>query len=345
MSRLRNEQLWLMTGSLMILALYASGAILMWAQSILVPFVLAVLFVSLLAPLVDLQIARLNMPHIPAVTLTVIFFVIIAAALGLMLISAMETVTSKVTQYSDSFGDLLKQTLHYATTWGVDIDQKSLRHDVTTKMTDQASSFVMPAVELVTRAVLILVFVMFLLLGRIPVTRRSGIYAEIDWQIRHYIGVKVALSLTVSLLVWITLASLGLELAGVFALLTFLLNFIPVVGPVISTLLPIPMAVAQYQSLWPVVLVVAIPGAIQQIVGSVVEPKLLGRGLSLHPVTVVISLAIWGLLWGGAGMLLAVPITAILRIVLLKFESVRPIGRLLGGELPKFGNPEGMGLL
>lgn len=345
MSRLRNEQFWLITGSTMILALYASGAILVWAQSILIPFVLAVMFVSLLAPLVDVFVARLQIPHVPAVTITVCLFVVVAALLGLMLIDAMETVTSKVSEYSDSFRTLLHKALQVTENWGMQIDQKSLLNDVTTKVTEQASSFVMPAVELVSRAILILVFVAFLLLGRVPVTRRNGIYAEIDWQIRHYVGVKVALSMTAGILVWISLATLGLELAGVFGLLTFLLNFIPVVGAVVATLLPIPMAVAQYQNVWPVVAVVAIPGVIQQVIGSAIEPKLLGRGLSLHPVTVVISLAVWGLLWGGAGMLLAVPITAILRIVLLKFESVRPIGRLLGGELPKFGMVETAGLM
>jgi AI-2 transport protein TqsA len=345
MSKLRNEQLWLVTGSLMIVALYASGAILIWAQSILIPFVLAVLFVSLLAPLVDFLIARLRVPHVTAVTVAIFLFVIVAATLGLMLVGAMETVTSKVTEYSASFSFVLQRVLQYASTWGLQIDQQSLLNDLTAKMTDQAATFVLPAVELISRTVLILVFVIFLLLGRIPVTRRSGIYAELDWQIRHYIGVKVALSMATGLLVWITLSTIGLELAGVFGLLAFLLNFIPVVGSVVATLLPIPMAVAQFQSVWVVVAVVAIPGLIQQVIGNGIEPKLLGRGLSLHPVTVVISLAVWGLLWGGAGMILSVPITAIMRIVLLKFESLRPLGRLLGGELPKFSNPESIGML
>ena len=65
-----------------------------------------------------------------------------------------------------------------------------------------------------------------------------------------------------------------------------------------------------------------------------IEPKLMGEGLQLHPVTVVLALSFWGVLWGPIGMVLAVPITAIIRIVLMRFETVRPIGRLLAGELP-----------
>jgi AI-2 transport protein TqsA len=70
------------------------------------------------------------------------------------------------------------------------------------------------------------------------------------------------------------------------------------------------------------------------LIGNVLEPKLMGEGLELHPVTVLLSLAAWGLLWGPIGMLLAVPITAVIRIVLVRFEITKPIGELLGGRLP-----------
>ena len=338
MTRLRNEQYWIMTGSMMILALYATGSILIWAQSVLIPFVLAVLFVTLLSPWVDLQITRLKFPHMVAVSTALVGFIVLAILMALVLIGAMESVGSKMTEYSDSFNLMLEKSLHYAQRWGFILDRKSLIEDLTKLMSEQAAGFVIPAVQLVSRTMLVLIFVIFLLLGRRPLIKRGGIYAELDQQIRQYITVKVTLSMTTGVLVWISLASMGLELAGVFGLLTFLLNFIPVIGSVIATLLPIPMAVAQYQNIWWVLAVVAVPGGIQQIMGNGIEPKLLGKGLSLHPVTVVMALAVWGLLWGGAGMLLAVPITAIIRIVLLKFESVRPIGKLLGGELPKFGD-------
>ena len=130
---------------------------------------------------------------------------------------------------------------------------------------------------------------------------------------------------------------LGLHMAFVFGLLTFLLNFIPSIGSVIATLLPLPLAmvaILDYGN-WPLIIsVVAIPGALQMVIGNVIEPKLMGRGLELHPVTILLSLAFWGLLWGYMGMVLAVPITAIIRIILIRFETTRAIGNLLGGKLP-----------
>jgi AI-2 transport protein TqsA len=69
-------------------------------------------------------------------------------------------------------------------------------------------------------------------------------------------------------------------------------------------------------------------------IGNFVEPRLMGRGLELHPVAVLLALALLGLLWGVAGMVLAVPIAAMVRIVLSRFATTRALGELLAGQLP-----------
>ncbi|MHC4061710.1 MAG: AI-2E family transporter, partial [Planctomycetota bacterium] len=111
-------------------------------------------------------------------------------------------------------------------------------------------------------------------------------------------------------------------------------------GSIVSTLLPIPIAVAQFQEPWPVILVVAIPGVLQITIGNVVEPKLMGKELNLHPVTVLLALSFWGLLWGIVGMCLAAPMTAVLRIILMQFDTFKPLAGLLAGELPRIGRKE-----
>ncbi len=79
---------------------------------------------------------------------------------------------------------------------------------------------------------------------------------------------------------------------------------------------------------------ILIPGAIQMVIGNGIEPKLMGEGLQLHPVTVLLALSFWTLLWGPIGAILAVPITAGIRIVLMRFESGKTAGNLLAGILP-----------
>ena len=218
---------------------------------------------------------------------------------------------------------------------------------------------------LLVNAFFVVIFVLFLLVGRDSTKVRGGIYEEIDKQVRVYIGKKVLLSAVTGGLVWLSLKLLGLPLASVFGMLAFLLNFIPSVGSVIATLLPIPMAFIQWyhpesvgfvahpatpadilelhhlsvdsgvvHSPMLILLVVLIPGVMQNAIGNVIEPKIMGDELKLHPITILLALSFWGFIWGPVGMLLATPMTAAIRIVLLRFETGRPVAELLAGKLP-----------
>ena len=188
---------------------------------------------------------------------------------------------------------------------------------------------------LISGVLFILIFVVFLLAARNPYAEHSQIYKAVVHKIRRYLGTKVVISAVVGVLVWTSLSVIGLELAGVFGVMSFLLNFIPSIGAIIATLLPIPIAMAQFQSPWPVILVIVVPGVLHNVLGNIVEPKLMGEGLDLHPVTILLALSFWGLLWGIVGMFLAAPITAAIRIVLLQFDTLRPIGNLLAGDFAK----------
>jgi AI-2 transport protein TqsA len=213
------------------------------------------------------------------------------------------------------------------------IDTKELVRDLKNYLFYILTNAVGTIFGLISGVCFVAIFVIFLLAGRNPYTEHSQMYRDVVQKIRRYVGIHMVISLITGVLVWLTLDHLGLKLAGVFGILAFVLNWIPSIGSLIVTLLPIPIAVVQFPSS-PVliVLVVAIPGAIQNLLGNIIEPKLMGEGLDLHPVTILLALAFWGLLWGIVGMFVAAPITAALRIVLMQFDTLRPIGHLLAGE-------------
>ena len=81
------------------------------------------------------------------------------------------------------------------------------------------------------------------------------------------------------------------------------------------------------------VLAIAIPGAIQLTIGNFIAPKIMGDSLDLHPVTILLALMVWGMIWGIVGMLLATPITAVMKILFERLELTRPVGALLAGRL------------
>jgi AI-2 transport protein TqsA len=152
--------------------------------------------------------------------------------------------------------------------------------------------------------------------------------------VKGFIVTKTLISAVTGVLVGVTLELLGVELALAFGFFAFLLNFIPTLGSLISTLLPLPVVLMNPElSTTGAILAIAVPGAIHFAIGNLVEPLVMGDSLELHPVALLLSLMIWGAIWGIVGMLLAAPITAVLKILSERIEPTRPLGRMLAGHL------------
>ena len=331
---LRKEQSWLIVSSLVVIAVFTIGVVLLYARSVLIPFVLAVFISLLIYPILDFQILRLKIPRIFAVV-TLIIVLIILAVLFLFVSQAILSVVSTAGRYSDSFVNLVELGLEKLKDWGVSPNQEEIVSTLQQRIPGLITNASGTVFGFISDIFLVSIFVIFLLIGRNSHIIRKGIYSDIYEQIRRYISIKAIVSTVTGFLVWMVLALFGLELASVFGILAFLLNFIPSIGSIIATLLPIPIAVAQFQNPWFILLVVSTPGAIQIVIGNGIEPKLLGKGLHLHPVTILLALSFWGFLWGIPGMFLAVPMTAVVRIVLMQSDTLKPIGNLLAGRLPE----------
>ena len=128
------------------------------------------------------------------------------------------------------------------------------------------------------------------------------------------------------------MAIVRLDLALMFAILTFMLNFIPNVGSLFAVLMTVPVVLLQFGMSWqPIVL---LPGLliIQFLIGNVLEPKLMGDDLGLHPITILLALILWGMIWGIPGMFLCVPFLVISVIVFSHVPQTRSIAILLSRD-------------
>ena len=149
---------------------------------------------------------------------------------------------------------------------------------------------------------------------------------------QHYLGLKILLSLLTGLLVAIALKGFAVPFALLWGVLTFLLNFIPNIGSVIATLPPVAIALFHSGSPARTLLVAAVLVLIQMVVGNFLEPRMMGKGLNLSPLVVLLALLFWGWMWGIVGMLIAVPLTAAIKIACEQLDSTRPVAILMSGE-------------
>lgn len=160
---------------------------------------------------------------------------------------------------------------------------------------------------------------------------------HIERRIERYLWIKTILSVATAVLSWLVLVLVGSDHAGFWALIIFMLNYIPVIGSIFGVLFPALLTLVQFGSFGPFFMVIVALAVIQFGLGNLLEPRLMGHSLNLSPVVMIVSLAIWGSIWGIAGMFLCVPIMVIVMIVCAHFVPTRPIAILLSatGELDK----------
>ena len=166
---------------------------------------------------------------------------------------------------------------------------------------------------------------------------KHGIGRKISIQVNRYLSTKVLTSLITGVTVGVTLYLFGIDMAFMFGLLTFVFNFIPTIGSIVATILPIPIIILQVSNPLIFIFAAGIPAALQFYVGNIVEPKLMGKSLDLHPVTILLALLVWGSIWKIPGMFLATPLTVIFKIILEENPNTKFISEIMAGRWP-FGN-------
>jgi AI-2 transport protein TqsA len=196
--------------------------------------------------------------------------------------------------------------------------------------------------DLVSNGALVVIFMIFILLGRkSDRPRPAGLLGEIEQRVQRYTVQLVVMSVVTGVGVGAMLALLNVEYAFLFGFLAFLLNFIPNIGSIIATLLPVPVVLLSPElSVTAKVLALALPAVFQFLLGNVVQPKIQGSMLELHPVAVLMALIFFGMIWGISGAFLAAPITAVIKIILERIPETRPMADLLAGNLDALNRPD-----
>jgi AI-2 transport protein TqsA len=208
-----------------------------------------------------------------------------------------------------------------------------------------AATLARGAADLLTEAVLVGIYLIFLLLeaGRMPQRIQGAFSGEQSDQVlamignvndamARYLRVKVKASLVLAIPATVVLWAFGVKFALMWGLLTFLLNFIPYLGSIISCGTPILLAFLQMDSIERPAVVAVLLISIHTLSAYAIEPALTGKAVGLSPLVILVSLSFWGLCWGITGMLLAVPLTVLMKIVLENVPLTRPFARLMAED-------------
>ncbi|MAW85609.1 MAG: AI-2E family transporter [Phyllobacteriaceae bacterium] len=162
--------------------------------------------------------------------------------------------------------------------------------------------------------------------------RAHEVIASINRSITDYLAVKTLINVILGVVSYLIMIALGIDFAAFWAILIGLMNYIPYVGSIVGVAFPVLLSLAQFGSLGQTAVAAVALTLAQMSVGYVVEPRMIGQSVNLSPFVVMVALAIWSALWGVPGAILAVPLTAILSIVLAASPSTRGLSVLLSAD-------------
>ncbi|MBN2676121.1 MAG: AI-2E family transporter [Alphaproteobacteria bacterium] len=211
---------------------------------------------------------------------------------------------------------------------------------------DIFGAIAMNITNIVQTVFMILVFALFMFLEKNTVkskisalfpqvenkTRADSVLKNLDHKIRIFFTVKTFVSLSTAILSYFVMKFAGLDFASFWAVMIFLLNYIPTFGSILATGLPTLMALVQFEDKTPILMILIGIGFLQVIIGNVIEPRVMGKSLNLSPFIMIVSLILWGALWGVIGMFVCVPLMVMLMLILSEFKTTRPIAILMSQD-------------
>ncbi len=326
-----------------------AAAVLKMASSVILPFTISLLLALVMEPMVSFLV-RHHIPRTFGVVFAIMFIITGLYLMGMVVFSSGKTLLSLYPKYESR---LMEIYAWLANLFELPYDEQLSFMDnvwgqlgVRTRVRDMTLSFSNTFVSFLKDAFMVVLFMVFILLEATQFkdkldlafeNRRSGqikkISNDVVKQVTRYLSTKFLISFATGIIVAVGLNLIGLEFAVVWGILQFILNFIPNIGSTAAGFIVGLFALIQF---WPepgpIVAVVAVMLGTNMIIGNILEPKIVGDNLGLSPVAVLASLVLWGYIWGFAGMILAVPMTVIIKIFCENIPVFEPFSIVLGSH-------------
>ena len=340
----------LQTFALPFIALAAVTAFLYFASPIVIPVIIAASLAYILTPAVSL-LKKLKIPHALAVVLVLLISFFVLGVIGYSLFAQANNLIRDLPMYWNSIVEFSTQLLNkykvFLPQTG-DFDLRSFQLKDFSGITKYLFRGISSTLSVIFSLFLILFLTLFILndqdmlkekliraFGKSEKETARNILSEINKQISGFLLVKFGTSAGLAVIFTIGLLIIGVNYAYIWGPLAGLLNLIPYIGPIVGAIPPLIVAGVQFKAIMPVIWVFLLFLIFQQLEGNIISPKLIGDKLNLSPLAILVSVMFWTWLWGAIGIILAIPITASLKVICDNVESLEPIGILLGGKKDK----------
>jgi len=323
-----------------------AGGVLRITSIVVLPFTIAVLLSFVMFPIVR-YLDKLRCPRFVSILLVVGIIIAGLYIFGVILFTSGRMIVAQYPRYEDR---LMEIYIWAARMFELPFDEAlSFWENLWAQLgiriwvRDFTLSFTNIVLRFVTSAVLVILFVIFILLeasffkSKLEISfenrseRISKMGHDIMTQVTRYLAAKFFISLANGIIFAVSFHLVGLEFALVWGVIQFLLNFIPNLGSITAGVIISLFALLQF---WPdpipIIIVLAIILGVNLILCNIFDPKIVGEHVGISPLMILFSLLIWGWIWGFAGMVLAVPMTVIIKLACENIPVMEPVAILMG---------------
>ena len=304
---------------------------------IIIPFLLALFLTTILSPLF-LWLKKIGLGEMFSLIIIALILSFLISSFAILVGNSVQDFTENIPTYEVKLKSDLGELLERVNSFGIHIPKEDI---LNLFQTDSLMRYIATTLKsfgsLLTNSFMIILIVIFMLLEisqfayKVKQTNSNSLIqlTQISDNIKHYILLKALTSAATGIIITIILKMVGIHYAILWGLMAFMLNFIPNIGSIIAAVPAILMAIIQFNFTTATMVAVAYL-IINIIIGSIIEPKILGKGLGLSTLIVFLSLIFWGWILGPAGMILSVPLTIMIKIALNNQENTRWIATMLG---------------
>ena len=334
---------------ILFLAVVLAGFLCKTMSTVIIPVVLSFMLSFVFLPIIKKLNVKTGIPWVISSLIIVILFFVAILGLTSILVTSLTGIISEYPKYENRFMSIYQLI---AQNLDIEIDNsKSLFQNLWTSLkvreyTQKLAVMLSSGVISFSKTIFLISIMTAFILIEMRLTKRKMHYAfkdnkakisrishQIINQTVRYISIKFFISLSTGILCGLASLIIGLDFPIVWGFLAFIMNFIPIFGSIISVGFTTLFSLLQFYPNWgKTVFVLVFMTSVNMILGNILEPRIEGKNLGISPVMILISLSLWGYIWGFTGMLLAVPLMVIIKIVCENIDYLKGLAIIIGND-------------
>jgi AI-2 transport protein TqsA len=311
-----------------------------YAKSIITPFLLA-LFISIICIQPISWLEKKRIPRWLALISVILGLIVLFSGFSFLIGGTVSSFSGNLSKYESTLTTISNSFIQYLNEQGLKIPQDQISNLIQpAKILAYTASALNTLFNMMGTTFVIFLIILFILMefGSFSFKAKAilgesgksiAYFSTILRNIRHYLGIKTLLCLSIGILTYLALTIIGVDYPLLWALIAGMMNYIPNIGSIISAIPTVLFALVQLGlggALW----TLGSTMVIHNILGNFIEPRIMGRGLGLSTLVVFLSLLFWGFILGLVGMFLSVPITMTIKIILEQNKKTKWLALLLG---------------